>query len=135
MTDLPCTKVVMVVDDDLALREALVDVLDDFGYHTIEAGNGQDALRQLRDGTDVPCLILLDMMMPVMDGEAFRHEQQNDPDLMTIPVVVISAHANARATARKLAVSGFLSKPIDLDALVATVDRHCPPPSSGTQAS
>jgi CheY-like chemotaxis protein len=115
---------VMVVEDDYAIRETLRDVLEDEGFAVSSAANGQDALAHLAAG-DSPRLILLDLMMPVMDGVEFRSVQQRDPRLSQIPVVVISAENGLEQTASNMAVEGFLAKPFELGALLATVQRYC----------
>src|SRR5262245_23937995 len=111
----PCDHTVFVVDDDTAIRDSLADLLSDEGYSVRTAKNGLDALTQLRQaGTPKPCLILLDLMMPVMTGPQFYAEQQRDPTLSPIPVVVISADANIRQKA--LPAGGeYLAKPIRIE--------------------
>jgi CheY-like chemotaxis protein len=113
---------VMVVEDDYAIRETLRDVLEEQGYRVVWASNGEEALARLKGTT--PRVILLDLMMPVMDGWEFRHAQQRDPALSRIPVVVISADHGLENKVSALAVDGWLAKPFELDALLATVDRY-----------
>src|SRR5262245_23155992 len=81
---------VLVVDDDEEIRNALTEFLSDEGYGVVSASNGREALASLREGVH-PSVILLDLMMPVMDGWDFRAEQLRDPGLRDIPVVVITA--------------------------------------------
>ncbi len=81
---------ILVVEDDLSTREALSMLLSAEGYGVSTAADGVAALEQLRDGQR-PGLILLDLMMPLMDGWQFRHEQLRDPSLANIPVIVCSA--------------------------------------------
>src|SRR3954469_1683244 len=95
-----CTKTLMVVDDDTVIRESLADVLQEEGYSVVTAIHGEDALTKLRGGMPVPCLILLDLMMPVMTGGEFFAAQQADPAIAGIPVVVISADGNVRQKAQ-----------------------------------
>jgi len=121
--DKPCT--VLVVDDDNDIRETMVEILQDKGCAAIAAENGQAALQKLRDEGIKPCLILLDLMMPVMDGVGFRSEQQNDPALRDIPVVIISADRNLETTAKQLEVSAALKKPVSLKKLVEVVEGLC----------
>ena len=84
---------VLVVDDDLDIRSALIDVLEDHGFEAKGAINGRDALDKLQAaGEEKPCLIVLDLMMPVMDGRAFRETQLGKPALAGIPVLIISAY-------------------------------------------
>lgn len=80
----------MVIDDDADIRESITDVLEMRGYRVQSAVNGRQALDLLREGTR-PCVILLDLMMPVLNGWEFRAEQTRDERLKTVPVVVIPA--------------------------------------------
>lgn len=93
------------------------------GYRAATAANGREALDYLRR-SHVPDLILLDLMMPVMDGWEFRREQERDPTLAGVPVVILSAadnHGNS-----DIAASAFLKKPLDFDRLLDIVRRYCP---------
>ena len=93
------------------------------GWEVRAAANGQDALQSLR-GAAPPCVILLDLMMPVMNGWQFRAAQRNDPDLAEIPVVAVTA-AGTRTDIAAIQVDGWLSKPVDFDRLLATVRLFC----------
>ena len=121
-----CARRVLIVEDDHDIREAVAEVLEDNEYHPVEVENGLEALRELRSGTPEPCLILLDVMMPVMDGWQFRAEQRNDPLLCRIPVVLFTAHANV--TPESVDAVGVLTKPIDFEALLLLIERFCGPP-------
>src|ERR1700745_3213951 len=88
---------VLVVEDNTEVRQALVALLQDEGYHVAEAVDGVSALRLLRAGEVRPCLIVLDLMMPRMSGWDFRMEQSSDRRLASIPVVGVSAHPLAAA--------------------------------------
>ena len=112
-------RTVLVVDDDYDLRETMRDVLEDEGYMVETASNGQEALDCLRDGNS-PEVVVLDLMMPVMDGWHFLDEIKRDPALADIPVVVMSA---SQEGLRGLGAKEFLSKPLNYHNLVATVDR------------
>jgi CheY-like chemotaxis protein len=120
-----CNRTVMVVEDDRDVREAIAEVLADSRYVPLRAANGAEALQRLRSAPIRPCVILLDMMMPTMDGWQFRVEQQRDPSVKDIPVVVLSAHADAAATAVKMAADGYLTKPVELERLLHVVERFC----------
>jgi CheY-like chemotaxis protein len=115
---------VLVVEDDEAIRESLVEFLEDHGYHPMEAHHGQEALQLLAGAAERPGLIVLDLMMPIMDGHAFREEQLRDPELSKIPVVVISAYRDVddRAVALNLP---HIKKPLDMRELLRMVERHC----------
>lgn len=128
MTTLACTGI-FVVDDDDDVRDTFIQTLTDEGYPAFGAANGKEALGKLRDGAPLPCVILLDMMMPVMDGRAFRAEQLQDGLLSNIPVVVLTAHADIRGVERDLR-TGVLRKPISLAQLFEIAATHCGKPTS-----
>jgi CheY-like chemotaxis protein len=125
-----CSRI-LVVDDDAGIRDMLTQVLEDEGYGVMTAADGQIALSQLRQGSSTPCLILLDLMMPVMNGVQFRSEQQQDPWLASIPVVVISAHLSGRQRAHTVQAADYLEKPVDLPKLLGIVGRYCGATASG----
>jgi two-component system response regulator MprA len=116
--------VVLVVEDNLEIRETIAVILRSMGLGVMAAADGAQALAQLRASASPPSLILLDLMMPVMDGYAFREAQRSDPDLEKIPVVVVTADGEAAKKAASLQTAGHLKKPIDLDALLEEVARH-----------
>src|SRR5262249_19558825 len=115
---------VLVVDDDDDIRETIISLLEDEGIGAAGAINGEQALTYLR-GTSPPSFILLDLMMPIMDGPQFRAEQVRDGRLAAIPVVVLSGHAHARSMASTMGVAEVMLKPLTLDRLLAVVDRFC----------
>jgi CheY-like chemotaxis protein len=116
---------VLVVDDDRDIRDSLIEMLEAHGYRAAGAANGREALALLETSPHPPCLILLDLMMPVMDGRGFREEQLKHPAWAQIPVVVISAYSDAQAQARALDLE-CLRKPLGLRPLIEVVRRHCP---------
>ena len=118
---------VLVVDDDPDLRDAMVEVLEESGHAATGVANGNEALAHLRSSLDQPCLILLDLMMPVMDGRTFREEQLRDPTLSPIPVIVISAFHDVDQTAAQMQAAAHVKKPVSLRDLVQLVERFCPP--------
>lgn len=113
-------KTVMVVEDDSSTRTVLAQILSMIGYDVVTAENGRDALERLAAGCH-PCLILLDMMMPVMDGYEFLQKRRSVGQAAEVPVVVSSAAAVTRA----IDVEGFLPKPVDLRRLEQEVARFC----------
>jgi CheY-like chemotaxis protein len=117
---------VLIVEDDREIRSAFAQTLEDEGITTFGARHGREALDLLRTATTLPKLILLDLMMPVMDGWQFRVEQRRDPKLADIPVIVISADGSVTERLRTMGVSGFLKKPVAFDDLMTLVRRHCP---------
>jgi CheY-like chemotaxis protein len=117
---------VLVVDDEEMIRESLVEILADSGYEPVPAVDGRDALAKLKAGDPRPCVILLDLMMPGMDGWSFREQQREDPELAPIPVIVLSAHPDLAANARDLDVADYLAKPLRVATLLERVRHHCP---------
>jgi CheY-like chemotaxis protein len=118
-------KVVLIVDDDRDVREVIQEVLEHANYEALAAANGKEALETLRSNRVKPCVILLDLMMPVMNGWQFRIEQQGDQQLSAIPVVVLSAHVNAEREASDMNAAALLKKPVQLRTLLSTVERFC----------
>ncbi len=112
---------ILVVDDDLEIGEVLCDLLRDEGYAAERAANGLDALRALLAGSR-PDVILLDLMMPVMNGWEFREAQAREPTLAEIPVVVMTA--NRQVDSAALGGCALLTKPLQLEHLLATVERQ-----------
>ena len=122
---------VLVVDDDADVRVLLETYLELEGFDVLTACNGWDALLRLRHAR--PSVILLDLMMPIMDGVEFRRHQQGQATLRDIPVVCLSARHDAQQTAKRLGVAECLAKPFDLETLIAVLRRHCPDlPAEGT---
>lgn len=116
---------VLVVDDDFDIREVMAATLEDAGYAVNSAANGKEAIAKLEEALKndpPPCLILLDMMMPVMNGWQFLEERAQSPKLRQIPVLVISASAVAPDE-----VEGFLRKPLEIDTLLGKVGEYCLP--------
>jgi CheY-like chemotaxis protein len=113
---------ILLVEDDFDVREALAETLRDEGYAVECAADGAQALDYLRGGGR-PGLILLDLMMPRMSGSEFRMAQKVDPQLSDLPVVLISADGRMDEKARILETAGAIKKPIDMDELLATVER------------
>jgi CheY-like chemotaxis protein len=110
---------VLVVDDDQDIREAVADALRESGYTVQEAENGAVALAEMR--ASPPCLVLLDLMMPVLGGWEVVHAMEQDPKLASIPVCVLSAMAD-RAPKDCATV---LPKPVSMLRLLSAVERHC----------
>jgi len=116
-------RLLLVVEDDLEVRETLNDFLTDEGFRIVTARNGKDALAQLRAGLR-PSAILLDLLMPEMDGWEFRQEQVADATLRTIATVIFTATSPPDTAARMPGVE-VIRKPIDADELVHTMRRLC----------
>ena len=105
---------VLVVDDDPDVGELMRVTLEAEGYRVAFVRNGREALNHLRSHADT-CIILLDLMLPIMDGIHFRTTQLNDRSLAWIPIVLMSAAPDADRRARELGARGLVKKPLDLD--------------------
>lgn len=110
---------ILIVDDDADVRETLRELLEAEGYQCAAAANGQAALVYL--GGSSPSLILLDLMMPVMDGFDFRKAQLANESWREIPVIVVSASGRSKPAALHMAAAGYLDKPIDVALLLQKV--------------
>jgi CheY-like chemotaxis protein len=117
-------RTILVVEDDPDIRETVAQILEDEGYAPVVAENGQEAMRRLDQGLR-PRLILLDLMMPIMDGWQFREEQRKSPQVADIPVIVISADGNVGQKAVAIGATSHIRKPIGIDALLEVVQRFC----------
>ena len=115
---------VLVVDDDMGIRGVLTQLLQDEGHRVASAANGQEALERLA-AQRPPGVILLDLMMPVMNGWEVMNRRRDDERIASIPVIVISADGQVREKANAIGAVGYLTKPIDLDRLLDTVERYC----------
>lgn len=114
---------ILVIDDDDSIRELLELILEAHGFAVETAENGADALQRL--GTlPPPALILLDLMMPGMDGLAFLKELRSHATLAAVPVVVLSGDSTAGRRLGTLDVQGCMLKPIELDDLVRTASQY-----------
>ncbi len=116
-------RTVFVVEDDVDTRDMMGRFLELEGFAVEVAANGKQALERLNAGMH-PCVILLDLMMPVMDGWQFRSQQVQDAALASIPVIVVSAAGKERIA--DIEANAYLSKPVDLEQLLAQVTQYCP---------
>jgi two-component system response regulator MprA len=115
---------VLIIDDDPPVVNALSELLQDEGYKVAAAGDGRAALDQLRRGLR-PCVILLDLMMPGMDGWDFRYEQMKDGELREIPVIVVTATGFSEASLRaQLGDIDVVPKPPSSQDLLAAIQRR-----------
>jgi CheY-like chemotaxis protein len=114
---------ILLVDDDESILSPLKEHLEEEGHVVVTAANGQQAFRMLRRG-DRPDVIVLDAMMPVMNGWDFRSAQLSDPELADIPVVVVSAVGfNSRTVLSQFGVADYVPKPLDTKALLKAITR------------
>ena len=113
---------ILIVDDDNDVRSALSELLEEEGFTVVGAGNGREALARLRGGGVRPAVILLDLMMPGMDGWDFRCEQLRDPKLARVPIVVVSASGFSHESIRtQLHPAAYVEKPIEETALLGVI--------------
>ncbi|MDX2023660.1 MAG: response regulator [Deltaproteobacteria bacterium] len=115
---------VLVVEDDHEIRESLLDILFDQGIGAVGAVNGRDGLTKLAAAGGEISLVLLDMMMPVLDGDGFREEQLREPRFADVPVVVMSAYRDVASMAGRLGVAGYMRKPFNVAEVLNVVNLH-----------
>jgi two-component system chemotaxis response regulator CheY len=120
--------VVLLVEDDEDLRTTLVEVLRDQGVDVAEAGNGLEALAWMKSHAS-PSVIVLDLMMPKMDGLQFRTAQLEDPALAAVPVVFMTASTITQSLLDDTGAAGVLRKPVSLEQLFAALRPWVPLPS------
>ena len=111
---------ILLVEDDDITRDALTTLLEAAGYQVIAAAHGREALDRLKSGR-LPFLILLDLLMPEMDGCTFRKHQLQSPPLATIPVLILSAEDGLARTAASLGAAGYFPKPIGIERLLEAI--------------
>lgn len=115
---------VIIVEDDDAIRDSIFEALEMEGYQVRSFRNGKEAIEGLK-GNAQPCLILLDLMMPVMDGWQFMEERKHLPDTYAaIPVFIVSAIADQRKI-EEVGAQGYIKKPMELDVLFKIVEKYC----------
>jgi two-component system chemotaxis response regulator CheY len=117
-------KRILLVEDAEDIADSMTELLGDEGYEIANAREGEQALQMLRSADTLPDLILLDLMMPGMDGFAFREAQRKDPQLANIPVVLMSAGSDLAANARELGAQGHLAKPFkDIETILEVISK------------
>ncbi len=116
---------ILIVDDDEDILKMTSFVLTRLGYTVETASDGAMGIEVLKKGTSAPCLILLDLMMPKMDGVTFLQRQSELPNLSGIPVVILSGDSNLRLKATGMNIVGYEQKPISVARLEALVAEHC----------
>jgi CheY-like chemotaxis protein len=115
-------KSVLIIEDDTAVRETIQEILEIQGYKVFSAANGKEGTEVLKTCVPSPSVILLDLMMPVMNGWQFLDIQRNDPKLRDIPVVICSAY---KETARAVKPNAFIEKPVQFKALLGAIKAFC----------
>jgi two-component system chemotaxis response regulator CheY len=111
---------ILIVEDDLSIRETLKDALESEGYRVVTAVNGKDGLEKIKL-LPHPSLVLLDMLMPIMDGRAFLDAVLADHDLAPIPVIIVSADIEEK---NKIGAKNYMKKPADLNLLLQWIDAY-----------
>jgi CheY-like chemotaxis protein len=114
---------ILVVEDDGDVNEAICSLLTEHGFATITVQNGADALAQLRAHPHVRAIVL-DVMMPVMNGATFRGAQLEDPSIADIPLVLLTGRSDGKPLAQALNAAAFLQKPFDADALLGILSPY-----------
>lgn len=114
---------ILVVDDDPRVRESLSELLDEKGYSVLQAENGRKALEVLKEVPRTPCMVVLDLAMPVLDGHEFLKRRAEDPVLRDIPVVVVSG--NSRPPTPLKDIEAYLEKPVQADRLLEIIRKTC----------
>src|SRR5215813_15425786 len=114
---------ILLIEDEVDIRTILKDALEWEGYRVYTASNGKEGIEVLPE-MPVPCLILLDLMMPVMNGWEFANALENDRAYADIPIVTVSAFSDPE---KRIRAKGSIKKPVDLDVLFALVRKHCGP--------
>jgi len=119
-------KRLLIVEDAEDICSTMMDLLETEGYEVKGVANGLEALRHLESTGALPDLILLDLMMPEMDGFTFRAEQRKRPRLANIPVLVMTAAADPQAKAKELGAQGILKKPFrDIETILDSIETSC----------
>jgi CheY-like chemotaxis protein len=124
---------VLIVEDDQLLRSVVAGILSQEAYSVAEACDGFAALDQLRE-VGTPGLMLLDLMMPRMNGWELRERMLADPAWAGVPVVVMTAHSSATNDHERLQVQGWLHKPVRYEHLLRMVGQHCWKPERAVPA-
>jgi PAS domain S-box-containing protein len=119
--------IVLIVDDDTEARLIMAEILESRGYAVVQSSNGLEALMHLRGAPSLPSLILLDLSMPVMDGWQFAAELKKEDALGSIPVILISGGRRLEDEAARLGAVGCVEKPVRIESLLGSVERHCGP--------
>jgi CheY-like chemotaxis protein len=117
------SKTILLIEDEESIREALQQALEIEGYSVLTAANGQEGLDILKKSFEPPCLILLDLMMPVMNGWQFVEARKSDSKSVDVPVVVVTAYPNKGNT---INANALIPKPIDFERLIELIARYCP---------
>lgn len=124
-----CTLPILVIDDDEDILKMTSFVLKQLGYQVATANEASAGLAALKAKEYTPCLILLDLMMPVMDGAAFREKLLEIPQVANVPIIILSGDSELSSKAAELRVAGFEQKPISVARLAALAAKYCQAPA------
>ena len=125
-------RAILIVEDDRDIRETLADALEQEGFAVTAAFDGLDALEKLRGADRAPDIVLLDVMMPRMDGVQFAAEMRKTPAWNGIPIVLVTADVHGKSAAREVGAAAFLKKPIKLTSLFDTIRATLAAPTETT---
>lgn len=120
-------KKVLVIEDDPDIRKNMQLLLELEGYEVLSATNGLEAWELLQATSDLPSAILLDLMMPIMDGFEFREKQKQDPRLAAIPVAIMTADGRIEEKQIRCSAKAALKKPADIDSILSLVNEMSSP--------
>ncbi len=116
---------ILLVEDSKDIRDLIVQFYNDEGYRVEVAVDGKEALSILTSANQLPAVILLDLMMPGMNGFEFKEEQERNSRIADIPVLLMTADPQADARAKKMRAKGYLRKPVAIDTLLAVAQKFC----------
>jgi DNA-binding response OmpR family regulator len=125
-TEIEHPRSILIIEDDAPIRETLKELLEQEGYRVFTASNGKEGLK-VWENTSPPCAMLVDLMMPILDGwqvlSAVR--SHSNPEAASVPVLVLSAARDVKKQVLELGANGFVRKPIDLNDLLGALKLHC----------
>lgn len=119
------SKRVLIVDDAPDIQFLLKELLESEGYAVEHAENGREALQHLKNCASLPDLILLDLMMPIMDGYEFRKAQQQDARIANLPTIIMSADTESVRKKQRITGNAYITKPMDIDVLLSLIREQC----------
>lgn len=116
-------KIILIVEDEKDIRKNLKKILEMEGYLVEQAENGKEALAILHSSTSLPAMIILDLMMPVMDGFEFRDQQEKIPKIATIPIAIMTADDHIDEKKMRIRAAAAMKKPASIQTILDTVKR------------